>query len=348
VVPLHSALLADARADYYRHYARTDWQDLRLAVSDDNSASLRFYVPNPFTDRHHLRAADAARREGEAAAAFFLQQNERAAYELAQEIIYEVNIAPILVERQQITAEWIALVKERQEARAATHADLIALELQDLRLRTSMRQSVLAYENGNRILHTLSGGRPFHDFRISHEKVRAHLDEQRLVNNAYKKSPELAAARAASDRAHASLMAARATQIPWFDYVQAGWSQADSNSRDEDEWSARVAVNIPVFAWMDSGKIKAAAAELDAANWRETAVKQRIRDEIANNHAELRELLAAFEEYRSLLDAIPVPTAENVPDPETRFKLADARLAAAEHLLKLELKCALVYVKLIY
>ena len=69
--PDHAAILADARAEYFRYKSRTDLQDLRLSLDytsrnpDDDrySANLRFYIPNPFVDKHLLRTGEAAALE---------------------------------------------------------------------------------------------------------------------------------------------------------------------------------------------------------------------------------------------------------------------------------------------
>jgi len=355
VAAVHGSILADARADYHRHAARADWHDLRVTIDDEASASLRFYVPNPFTDRHNLRAGEAARREGEAGAELFYQQTERTIYELKREIAAGERTLAVLLEREKNLDEWVAHVKRQQDARVATQADVLALELQRLRLRSTIGQTRFASQSARRTLASLATDTLHTDtnLNVSAESweplIPAALELIGHMSNTWvSHSPELVAARHACDKAESLLAAARAAYVPWISHVQAGFAPARDGIRNEDEWSARVAVNIPVFAWIDSSKVKMAMAELDAANFREAAVRQRLRDEFAAALAEYRELTAMINDYRAAYDATPAPTPETVPDPETRFKLADARLAAYEHLIGLELRRVLVYGRMIH
>ena len=393
--PDHAAILADARAEYFRHKAKTDLQDLRLmldytfratdssghdwnksgteryqtgdATRDRYGAALRFYFPNPFVDKHILRTGDAARRETEASADELKRQIARAVYELVQEILFAQRALELLAQREQVLTDWAAHLKERQDARVATQADVLALELQRIRLQAAIQQKQLAARAAWTSLDRL--------VNISHPYDEAlKLDPQPhdwatlldsltfvqgLTEAVRARSPELAAARAAYDKARATLDTAKARQIPWLAYAQAGYAARDTDAtayrsdgrystshNDSDEWRLRIAVDLPVFAWMSSEK-KAAAASMEAAQLREAALRQRIRDDITDTVESLRGAVALLDEYRAALAAVPEPTRDALPDPDAFYKLTDARLAAAEHALAAELHCALLYGRLL-
>ncbi|MCL1921231.1 MAG: TolC family protein [Kiritimatiellaeota bacterium] len=355
--PDHAAILADARAEYFRYKSRTDLQDPRLALdytnrdTDRYSGNLRFYIPNPFVNEHTLRTGDAARRETEAQADTLKRGIALAIYALVQETLCEERALALLAARENVLADWAAHVKERQDARVATQADALALDLQRLRLKAAIQQKRLAAQTARRSLHVLTqipdGLLALNPAPPNWPAVLNTLaDEQHLIEAACARSADLAAARAAHDKARATLDTAKARQIPWLAYAQAGYGARDSGtsspSGDTNEWNLRLAFDIPVFAWMSAEK-KMAAAAMQAATLREQGIRQRIRSETTGHLADLRQTVALLDDYRAALATVPEPVRDAMPDAETYHRLTDARLSAAEHALQTELRCALIY-----
>ena len=390
--PDHAAILAEARAEYFRYKSKADLQDLRLTFdyarrdtassgsdwdtlgagrrqrSDGTrgryGADLRFVTPNPFVDRHIRRTAEAAQREVEAEADVLKQEIALTVYELVQEALLEERLLEVLRAREHVLTEWTSHLKARQDAHVATQADVLTLDLQRIRLKATIQKTRMAAQAARRGLQVLTHI-PDAQLRLDTRPpdwpalLAPLADEPKLLDTAFARSPDLAVARAAYAKARAMHDTAKARQIPWFAYVQAGYVSRDSDdtgyrsdgetstsSGDSDEWAAQLAVNIPVFAWMSSEK-KMAAAEMQAALLRETGVRQRIRNEIAGYVTDLRETLDILSDYRTALDALPPPTRETMPDAETFHKLSDTRLAATEYALETETHCALVYDQLL-
>ena len=390
--PDHAAILAEARAEYFRYKSKTDLQDLRLSFDyarRDTSSSnddldsfgasrrqrsdgtrgrygtdLRFFVPNPFVDRHIRRTGEAAQREVESEADVLKQEIAWTVYELVQEILREERVLEVLRAREQVLTEWTAHLKVRKDAHVATQADVLSLDLQRIRLKATLQKTRMAAQAARRGLQVLT--------QIPDEQLRLDMretdwqamltsltDEPKLLEEAFARSAELAVARAAYAKARAMLDTAKARQIPWFAYVQAGYVSRDSDdtgyrsdgerstsSGDSDEWAAQLAVNLPVFAWMSSEK-KMASAEMEAALLRETGIRQRIRNEISGGLTDLRETIDILNDYRTALDGLPAPVREAMPDAETFYKLSDTRLSATEYALETESHCALVYGQLL-
>jgi len=361
--PDYAAILVEARAEYFRYKEKTDLRDLRLILnsgireSDTTDyrygADLRFDFPNPFVDKHVIRTGEAAQRETEAGA--YAQQHRvaRVIYELVQEVLSAERALQVLDAREQVLSEWAAHLKARHDAHVATQADVQALDLQRIRLKAAIQQKRLTAQAARRSLlvmtHIPDDALTLDPQTPDWPAVLDTLaDEQWLLATARFCSPELAANRAALDKARAMLDTAKARQIPWFLYAQAGYGARDADTSDRafDDWRLRIAINLPVFAWMSSEK-KAAAAAIEAAILRREGIHQRIQDELKGHLADLRETLGILNDYRAALDAIPEPTRETLPDAETFYKLADARLSATEYALATELHLLLIYGRLL-
>ena len=357
----YPAAMEEALAEYYRYKARTDFEDLRLtfdyalrdAVGNNRSrfgGDLRFYIPNPFVNKQEIRAGTSAWRESKAEADEIKYQIALTVYELFHEIISVEKNIEILNSRELLLSEWTEHLKARQSARLATQADLMSLELQKIRLKSSVNHAYFENMAARRSLQMLVQIKD-DDLRldikpIDWETVLASLsDEEKLIEDAFSRSWELSAASASYEKARAMLAVARARQIPWFAHVQAGYDLRSTivlNSVPSNEWTVQLMINLPVFSWMNSEK-KRAVAQMQAAHLRETDIRERIRNTISGNIKDLHEAISLRNEYISLLDSVPIPVRESTLDAETFFKLMDTRLSAAESVIKTELHCAIIY-----
>ena len=390
--PDYAALLAEARAEYFRYKAKTDLEDLRISFDYDYrdsssnertwdnfgmwrtqrssslrnqyGADLRFYVPNPFVNRHLLRAGKAAQRETEAEADVLKREIAFLVYELFQEVLVEEQTLTVLRAREQIQTDWKAHLKAQHAAHVAIQADVLALDLQRLRLKAAIQESRLAAQAARRSLQVLTripdGQLKLDTTPPDWPAVLVSLaDEPALFSSAFERSAEMALAQAAYEKARAVLDSVKASQIPWFDYIEAGYAtrgsdgssvrsdgQFSSSQGDAEEWRAGLGINLPVFAWMSSEK-KRAIAEMEAAALRHESTSRRIHTEITGYLVDLRETLEILTDYRATLAEIPEPARGATPDGETFYKLSDARLAAAEHAVKTEWNCAIIYGQLL-
>ena len=372
--PDYAAILAEARAEYYRYKSRTDLRDLQLSLEysylpDDMrhnqyGMGIRFSVPNPFVNRQIIRTGQAARRETETGLEALKIKIASAIYELFQEILIGDRELSILLMREQVLSDWANYLEMRHDARMATEADMRAFDIQRLRLKTSVQEARSTVNAARRSLQVLvqipSEQLVLKALPSDWEAVLAELgDEKMLIEDALSRSTELAGANAAYDKACAVLDTARARQIPWLDSIRLSYSPSFTESMTysysgelisshgkSSEWILGVNVSLPVFAWFSSEK-KMAAAEVEAASLRITGIRQRISNDIIEIIAELRDTLLLLSEYQSAFDSIPEPTRETILDSESYFKLLDARLSASEYTLKTELQCAYIYSQLL-
>ena len=373
--PDYAAILAEARAEYYRYKSKTDLEDLRFSfdytfpaytgMSGQYSAGIRFTVPNFFVNKHISRTGEAARREMEAG--IEVQKNEisQTIYVLVQEILIGERELSVLLLREQVLNDWAEYLKVRLNARMATQADLYTFNLQIMRLRAAiqeLRSSVYASRKSLQILVQIPDEQMvFNQPPSDWEAVLAGLaDEQMFIENALSRSAELAGAFASYEKACAMLDTAKAKQIPWFDSVQLSFAPSISERLNYSytegiistretlfNWKLGVDVNLPVFAWFSSEK-KTAAAELEAASQRITGIRQRICTGITGTIANLRDNYRLLIEYKSAYDSMPEPARETIPDSETYYKLLDARLTVSDYIFRSELNCVHIYGQLLY
>jgi outer membrane protein TolC len=368
--PDYAAILAEARAEYFRYKSRTDLKDLQLSlgssyVSGDRRPNqydigIRFSIPNPFVNRQVIRTGEAARRETEIGTEALKNEITWMIYELIQEILIGERELSILLLREQVLSDWGEYLKMRHDARMATQADIRAFDIQRLRLKAAVQQAQFTIHTARRSLQVLvkipDEQLVLNPFPSDWEVVLAALeDDKMLIEDAFSRSAELARANAAYEKACAVLDTARARQIPWFDSVYFSYSPSFTESTDysysgelipsrakSDKWTVGVNMSLPVFAWFSSEK-KMAIAEIEAVSLRITGIRQRIHNDMTEIITDLRDTLYFLRDYQSTFDSIPEPTRETIPDSESYYKLIDARLSASEYALKIELQCAHIY-----
>jgi len=387
--PDYAATLASARAEYYRYKARTDWRDPEITgrYSDRSSdtfqhernllgdtssqfgdgsrfeygPSFNVYISNPFENRYIVRAGRAAQREKEADASLLQNELSSVVYELFIQAVYETKSIALLRERVTFLHSWKKHLNERRQANVATQADLLAVELQLMRLQAKLAQKMITVQSAQRSLSVLANIPTNHPVALEASFPNWHATAARLAANtrlfdvACANSPDLAAARAAYEKARAEGNAARARQIPWFTSAQAGYSWLNNDTsalrsdgrqttsgNDSDEWEVRLSMTVPLFAWMSS-EIKEADANMLAAQLKETAVRQRIQQELTGYVADLQSVTEQKTTYQRQFEQLSPPTESSTPDIETFYKLSDAYRAAEEEFFMLDMQCAVLY-----
>jgi len=359
-----AAIMAEARAEYYRYKSRTDLEDLSLSAgysyipevpSNEYSAELRFSIPNPFVNKHVIRAGEASRRQIETNAEMLKNEIASRIYELIQEIVIGERELSVLLSREQYMSDWYDVLKARFDVRMATQAEISGFDIQSMKLKAAVRQKRFETEAARRSLQILV---PIPGEKILLNPVptdwKALLalleDEQALIENACSRSAELAGAIAEYEKASAILGIANAKQIPWFNSVDLAYSrdliQSGTSDTVNNNWSLQLRINLPVFAWFSSEK-KMAAAEMEAAAFQITGIRTRIQSKITKIVPNLRETIQFLIDYQSAYDAMPEINSEIYPNIEAYYRMLDSRLSAFEFALNLEMDCAQLYSKLL-
>jgi len=355
---------SDRSSDTFQH--ERDLFDNTRSQSGDGSRSeygpsFNVYFSNPFENRYILRAGQAAQRGKEAEASMLQNELSSVVYELFIQAVYETKAIALLRERETLLLRWKMHLNERRQANVATQADLFALELQLMRLQVKLAQKKIAVQSAQRSLivlanlpseHPLVLESSFPNWSATAERLAANT---RLFDVACANSPDLAAAHAAYEKARAESSAARARQIPWLTSAQAGysWLNTDTSARrsdgqetsggtDSNEWEIRFSMTIPLFAWMSS-EIKEADANMLAAQLKNTAIRQRIQQELTGYVADLKSVTEQKITYQRQLERLHPPTENTMPDIETFYKLSDAYRAAEEEFFMLDMQCAVLY-----
>lgn len=342
---------------------------------------LRIYTSNPFVNRH-LRAEGTGRAEeliGKAAAI---------KHDLTEETLLLCIEIHRLEQEQHLAAEALRLRSEiLQHAQRAAEAGVLTFyevardELALENLRATNREREMRLASLRRELAALCGlspetlriAPPDTDFTLLPEELPA---ADNLYAEAIAKHPQLAIARSLKKQAQAQAGAARAQQIPWFEYIDGGYARSHAhgtengweNNRTGDRfersnshgnssdssWEIRAAITIPIFSWFSSAG-KEARLRLQAAEARELALFEHIRREINGLRSDLLAASAAytqaeeaFSAYEKRLHERLAPLRQNATaDREAFLKLELDQIEVKMRLLRLEERCRTVYINLL-
>lgn len=336
------ALLQDARAEYFRVRSKADWQNPQLLLSANLPQSrpleqseedkqyglrLRFYIPNPFVNEHIFSGATASRRSLEAQARVERSDAALVVYQLCSEI----QMAQALLDIHRRRSEHFKLLeqylRERYDNRLISEADVQANQIQTMRHEMTVERLKQSLQTARRTLSILT--------RIPAATICLPPLSRELAMSAsgmaQKKqvvamSAEYRAAVETSKKTAEDYKVAKAANIPWFDYVDTGYSFRDS--QDEGQWQLRVAFILPVFT---SSMEKSAHAAHTAALLREADVQNRLKARYDTLQMELRDAWATIER----LPKIPVPVKDTAVDLERYYKMCDDCLALEEQQLEL-------------
>ncbi len=283
-----------------------EWDDRSFT---ERSVGLRVYTANPFVNRW-------LRKRGEAAARAIEKESEEEAYAIFCEVKMLCLEAELLREEidllermAEVRAKLRDLRREQSEAGVTSPLDLIRAETKLASQRSELFGKRMARQQLVRRIAVLADV-PAEGLRLRPRATDrlpapAHLDAAALTDLAFMRRPDLARLEQEKEAATHALRAARAGQIPWFEYVEGSvedthgdiysreelFTGRDHTTRDETEWQVRVAMTLPVFNWLgDEIRLTRAAAAAEtrmrgqydlvgwksAASWRTTGRRKRM------------------------------------------------------------------------
>ncbi len=365
----------------YDRSSGSAWED-RLAghrSADDSSYSaggrLRIYTSNPFVNRH-LRAEGTGRAEeliGKAAAVKHDLTED--ALLLCIEIHRLEQERTLAAETERLREALLQRTQRAAEAALVTFYEVARDELALENTRAANREREVRITSLRRELAALCAI-PVEHLRITPPAIdlptlSANLPPAAdLYAQAIASHPQLLIARSLKKQAQAQIDTARATQIPWFEYVDAGYGRARgtgtettaapagattlSGSDQSSEWQIRAAVTIPVFSWFSSAG-RQARLRLQAAQAREHALFEHIHREINGLRADLlaasaayTQALQTFADYETRLHSRIAPLRQaTFADQEAFLKLELDELEVKTRLLRMEERCHTVYASLL-
>jgi outer membrane protein TolC len=279
------------------------WSDKEV---DGENVGMRLYIANPFVNRW-------LRKRGEASARALEAKSDEVAYAVFCEVRMLCLEAEMLREEITLLEKMGALRVQIRDVRAeqagagvASPLDSIRAETKEAELRSEIHEKQTARQQLIRRIAVLAGLpaeqvklRPRAFGQPVAEKV---LDPAVLTDLAFMRRPDLARAEHEKEAAEHRVKAARAGQIPWFEYVDGTYkdlteqsygyeenvSGHDVTTQDETEWQIRVAVTLPVFNWLGD-EVKLSRTQLAAAETRASGLYKTVREEV----------VGVLEDYRS-------------------------------------------------
>jgi multidrug efflux system outer membrane protein len=325
------ALLLEADAERYQTAVDTGWRNPQLRSGghwgtedehaagqtgerewgskdfDGYGAGVRVYTANPFVNRWLRKrgAASARAKEAESKETAYAVFCEVRALCLESEMLREET--GLLEQMSVLRGKACDIRREQAEAVVISALELIRAETRVAALNAEIRETQTAQRQLIRRIATLAGI-PAEQVRLRPDELKqqvdaACLDEGVLTELAFLRRPDLARAQLEKTSAEYAAGAARAAQIPWFEYVEGTCEDEsvstysseqnevgrDRSESDETEWQVRVAVTLPVFNWLGD-EIRLTRAQLAAAAMREQGLYGSIR----------REVGGVLEDYRSV------------------------------------------------
>jgi outer membrane protein TolC len=281
-----------------------EWSDREV---DGSMAGLRIYTANPFVNRWLRKRGSAEARAKEAEA----KEAGYAIYCEVRSLCFEAAALDeelsLLEQKVRLREQACEIRREQTEAGVASALELIRAEMRLESLRAEIREKRARRLQFVRQIALLAG-LPAGQVRLrppdyARQVASNTLDEAVLTDLAFLRRPDLARVQLEKDAARYGVDAAKAGQIPWFEYVEGNYEVEHSESssyerdlaghdrteKDETEWQIRVAMTLPVFNWLGD-EVRLTRAQLAAAEMREQGLYDRIR----------REVCGVLEDYRTV------------------------------------------------
>ncbi len=286
----------------------TKYRETEDRTFASDSVGLRVYTVNPFVNRW-------LRKRGSATARALEAQSKEEAYAVFCEVrtlcleadLLREEIA-LLEQMAEVRVQIRDVRNEQANAGVTSPLDLIREETRLASLRCEIRERGNARQRLVRRIAVLAGI-PVEQVKLcSREPAKpvaeTCLDPAVLSDLAFMRRPDLMRLEREKEAAEHGVKAARAGQLPWFEYVEGSYSEEDGStyqyeeydsghdytSRNQTEWQIRIAVTIPVFNWLGD-EVKLSRTQLAAAETRVQGLYETIRAEIDG----------VLEDYRSAL-----------------------------------------------
>lgn len=263
--------------------------------------AARFFIPNPFINRYLSSKGDAEVRRCEARA-------ESKAFAIYCEVKLLCNEERRLARELTFLSDRLKALEKAHDIAISEATNRVARSPYELiRAESKYRQNQVKVAETEFTLRQIRlqiaslADVPSEGFEIAAPPSDALsedlLSEERLVDLAFARRPDLARAVAEYDAAVADAGAARAASIPWFRYVEAGYrfSEGDKTSfssrydgykysrGDESghDFSVKVSVTVPLFTWCGDS-VKITNRMRDVADDRVRSLRESIRREVSD------------------------------------------------------------------
>ncbi len=265
--------------------------------SHEHGASIRFYISNPFVNRwiKNLKQPNARLIQAKTHELTYAVYCETKTKCMEAAVIKDEidKLRKISGHRKKMRDRYTELRRDGYAAPVKMLRNAIRLAKTDIELECKQRE----YRNTLQMIALLSG--------VAVDKIKL-LDITRqklpdpqsfqlatLVSRAVNLRADIELARASISVAENQLKAARAAQIPWFEFAEAGYSRSTSDTigytsprttrsdENSDEWMIRTAVTLPVFSWLGN-ETQLRRAALRAARAHETVTVAGIYNEISS------------------------------------------------------------------
>jgi len=264
--------------------------------SHEHGASIRFYISNPFVNRwiKSLKQPNARliqAKTHELAYAVYCETKTKCME--ATVIKDEIDkLRKISDHRKKMRDRYTELRRDGYAAPVKMLRNAIRLAKTSIKLECKQRE----YRDTLQMIALLSG--------VAVDKIKL-LDINRqqlpdpqsfqlamLVSRAVNQRADIELARASSAVAENELKAARAAQIPWFEFAEAGYSRSTSDTSEytsprttrsdenSDEWMIRTAVTLPLFSWLGNDETQLRRVALRAARAHEAVIVASLYNEI--------------------------------------------------------------------
>lgn len=331
-----------------------EWADRDF---DGYTAGLRIYTVNPFVNRW-------LRKRGKAEA----ESKEAESKEVAYGVYCEVKSLCLEAEavREEIGAlERLVGLREQVCALRREQAEVgIVSALEEIRAKTRLEslRSEIREKESKRVQYlrriAVLTGLPVEQVRLRpadyvRQVSAPYLDGSVLTDMAFLRRPDLSRALLEKEAAQHEVEAAKAGQIPWFEYLEGTYEDEhaetasyeqyrtgyDYTERDQTEWQVRVAITLPVFNWLGD-EVRLSRTRLAAAEMRERGLYEGIRREVCGVLEDYQKVRAERDRVAADREKLKASLAARIDAlaAESTVRREDV-LAAREELIEYERVC---------
>lgn len=252
---------------------------------DSGEVALRIHLPHSWAEKKEMEAVESM---GKA--------EEFDAKALEWNIAYEVkkcflNISyldrKLDMDRSlvQIRSQRKVRADEMMTMREMTVDESLGCRLSHLRSISTRNKTKRELIGQIGLLIAMTGISESDGWKIEAPTLRAIIDLQdinksQLLHSALEYRAEIEAEKQRLKAAQQKLEAQRKRRMPWLDYIQVGYEQNGLESADDETWSIKAGIDLPIITALQSTDRGAAAAEVNRAMINLTNAQSDISDEI--------------------------------------------------------------------